>query len=1165
MKYIGTILNTLLIGFMGVLLLFCFLLAGMQTKGFKQLVQKRLIEKAGQAGLLLSIGSIEGTLPFQWIFKDIHLETDPENSLDITTANLRLAFFPLFRKEIAISYLSLTKADLLFSESVSPIPYFPLPLTLSLRSLRAEKINVKKFETQEQGTFSLRGRGKLKKNREEFLAEVKIASTCSPNSFIHLYIQGNQLKKAHIEAAIQLKLKSTEAFQPFFTSPYESNGSLEARLKGNWKTWDSIFSDQANSTLPALEGEINGTLHKLEVPGFKAINRKWVLNSLFTLSAQRELVFNSLDLDSNLFHLKSSAQFDKNFQLTKAQIDFSFPQLNLLSLYSPILLKGSLSGHADLLAHSGILEMHGDQLCIGSQEYSQFSTLFKAKQENETWIARAEFLAKNPLIPITGHSDFTFNSKNQLTIKDFSITAPETTFAGNLFIDMTQKEIEGSFFGQILSLRPYRAWITPYSGLEGSLGAAFTFQGEDVQGDLLLKNFHCFNTFFDQTMIHCSLVDIFEKRHGRFSIEGEKLYLPSLYLSTYGFQTEWDGKEGPYQIYAKGQWKEALDIESEGYWTPDSLNISDLEGTLLKENFSLKNPFSITKESDHLKISECNLQFGEGHLSTALYLNKEYSTGYLRASHFPLDLFLISHPHFPIRGTTSIQACLEGNEEYLNGELDLSLEQLELYPSATRDPLHVKGSLHAKLDNHSLEFNTHFKASDEQFFTGNMKLPIDYTLFPFELSLNRYLPIAGKMALQGKIEEIFDFINIGSHRVSGLICSQLEIAQTLENPLLTGYLDLYEGRYENYYTGTHLKNIKAHLEAQGDRLTLQSFQANDADGGEASATGELQIGPHPNFLYKLRTDLTNINLIDFDRVDSYFTGPLLISGDQNSALAEGELTLSKAELTIPDTLPPDIPHIPVTHINRPPYLEAYTIQPLSLFPISLDIKLKVPGPIYLRGRGLRTEWKGEAHLSGTNSDIAAQGSLELMKGEFVFSGKVFSLSQGEITFTDQGAQHAYIHLKGELQLPTLNVTIILNGPLSSPLLTFQSTPYMPTSSILSHILFNKDISDITAFQALQVAQTIITLSGGAGPDVLEKIRKSIGVDRLNIISSSQNPDEAALQIGKYLTKGVMVTLAQGFNSSQIIVEVELKYGFLLQAETQEVEEGKFSLKWNRNY
>ena len=75
----------------------------------------------------------------------------------------------------------------------------------------------------------------------------------------------------------------------------------------------------------------------------------------------------------------------------------------------------------------------------------------------------------------------------------------------------------------------------------------------------------------------------------------------------------------------------------------------------------------------------------------------------------------------------------------------------------------------------------------------------------------------------------------------------------------------------------------------------------------------------------------------------------------------------------------------------------------------------------------------------------------------------------------------------------MTVIAFLRGPLTSPQLTFQSTPALPTSTVLSYILFSKDISEISQGEAIHLAQVLISLSGGTGPDVLEAIRKSIGV------------------------------------------------------------------------
>ena len=145
------------------------------------------------------------------------------------------------------------------------------------------------------------------------------------------------------------------------------------------------------------------------------------------------------------------------------------------------------------------------------------------------------------------------------------------------------------------------------------------------------------------------------------------------------------------------------------------------------------------------------------------------------------------------------------------------------------------------------------------------------------------------------------------------------------------------------------------------------------------------------------------------------------------------------------------------------------------------------------------------------------------------------------------------------------MSALLRGPLSGPKLTFQSSPQLPVSSLLAQILFNKDFSEVSAVQALQVAQTVLSLSGGSAPDILERVRKTLGMDRLTLITSENDPGKISLQIGKYLMRGVLLTVSQGAESRKASVEVELKKGIHLQAEVNEDQQGKFSLKWHHHY
>jgi translocation and assembly module TamB len=190
--------------------------------------------------------------------------------------------------------------------------------------------------------------------------------------------------------------------------------------------------------------------------------------------------------------------------------------------------------------------------------------------------------------------------------------------------------------------------------------------------------------------------------------------------------------------------------------------------------------------------------------------------------------------------------------------------------------------------------------------------------------------------------------------------------------------------------------------------------------------------------------------------------------------------------------------------------------------------------------------------------------LHTLKGIFSFAGKDFKITTGDVIFSENGS---FINIAANLQLPDLTVTVLFRGTLQNPQLIFQSTPPLPTSTILARILFNKDVSELSTSQIVQLATTIMTLSSSSTPDILGTLRRNLGIDRLSI--SANEKGKFSVEIGKSLStnvvKGVVGSLVQDTDTSHVKVEVELKGGFLLGAETQEDDQGKFSFKWNKNY
>lgn len=765
--------------------------------------------------------------------------------------------------------------------------------------------------------------------------------------------------------------------------------------------------------------------------------------------------------------------------------------------------------------------------------------------------------------------------KGKLELLDISIKAQgQATLSGRFDIDLYSHLIEGSLYGQIHKLNAF----FPDTSIDGSMGVQCDFSHNGAEQNLEL-NFLCKHLrhqqkIIDDLSLSIHLGDLYHMPEGSVDCVIEDAYTPQIFFQKIAFEMHSSPEGWPFSLQIDTP-KEIpnLVLNSPNYfwitglckWEKENISVTcdKGEGVLLQMPIALTAPCTLRLKRDFLELTPCRWNVSLGSIEASASFTPDHTDLHLQMAHLPLKIVQLFKPQLFLDGTLTAEGFLEGPPQNLQGVMNIVLEKAELTQSTQN--LSAKGSLQAHLNHQTLQIHTYLHAAEDQFLDFSCSLPLHNTSSsPFSMRIDPFQPIAGSCIIEGRIQDLFDFVNTGTHHFSGFLSAHLLFSNTWSHPYLQGDLFLQQGIYENYYTGTWLKEIEAHFRANRQTLSLLEMKAKDDLKGTLTAIGVLKIDPQEHYPYKILSQLNQAHLIRFDTIDCQLTGPLNIHGNTKSAKASGSLLVPVAHIHIPDHLPYNLPQLPVEFINYPAYLTSSSPPPSPIFPFHIDLNLTAYEGVHVEGKGLTSEWQGAVHLRGTNADIAPEGTLSLIKGEYLFSGNRFNLTEGNIVFKDKPFSNATIALSGNLNLSNAEITAQLRGPLSAPQLTFHSNPQMTTSAILAKVLFKKDLSDISHPEALQLANTLVSLSGGTAPDVLEAIRKSIGVDRLTIVSDPGS-DQIALQIGKYLTKGVLITLSQSPTSSQIIVEVELSKGFIFQAETQEEEEGKFSLKWRRSY
>lgn len=1126
------------------ILLIAILLFGLsQTPWFQNKLKIVLQTEAKKEGIDLEITQMKVIEPFKWSVKHVLVQKE-KDLLEIRGLEFKIAPLSFLRNKVNIQLFSSEELNLsFFPSSESSLP-FPLPFDFEIRKLALKKVSLKNLQTNQTFSFSLSGKVKLGQTLEEIEMKLLAEEDLNLNE-ISLDLIASQ-KKNKVKSELYLTLKNPDTLSFFF--PFESLPPLDlvATLKG------------------PLQGEIPFTLEShVDIP---SLNATFSLKSQGLLSLSENHPFLSIqhcEIKNKDFDLSGNLVLSHEFTPLSADLALSIKEK--FPLLQSLPFQGDFAGKLHLDKSSFLATLYSPLLKIEHHTFEPSNLQISATKEKKGWRGSLETRLEHPSVPLKQTGLFALKEK-EIDFPDFTLFLGDAKLSGTGSLSLEDLSYQASFFLLADQLRPFRLFF-PSSEIDGKLGGSFSLRGEkkllSVTGSCLLKNIRYQNTLMDSLQIETDMENILSSPSGSFSCEAKNIFFRDMLLSQVFFISEPSNDPmHSYFLSIHGDWKQELQVKSEGFWQKKggdwSLEVNDCEGSLLNESFSLNAPFSFEKSSTHITLNPSKWSVGAGSFSAEFTLSKDFLDFKSEAAHLPLGILGVLYPKMAFEGSASFQSALSGSPTSLKGHFFSTLEKADFSKNS------AKGSLQIHFNPIGAQIHSHLYATKNQFLDATATLPLTYSFLPFSFEIDPLRPIASEITMQGAVEDIFDFVNAASHKASGWITGHLFLSGTLKKPSLLGSLKCEQASYENYFSGTYLKEVEAEFSASQNLLELSSLKGTDEKEGTLNAQGSLALSPDEHFPFELNAHLNSMHALRSDVIDASLSGSLNIKGNALGAKASGELKTDQATFKIVDELLFEIPTLPVTYINKPISLKTSSLENSTPYPLDLDLELSSEGSVFVEGRGLKSTWQGNVQIKGSAANPIAKGSLVLKQGEFAFSGKTFTLKQGEISFFDKPQPGAYLRLSGELALPSATILAQMQGPLTSPTLTFQSIPALPTSSILSLILFDKDISEISALQALQLAQTIMSLSGNGGPGVLDSIRKKIGVDRLNIVGKD-GTDEISVQIGWYLNHGITLSLSQSATSSDVTVEVDLKNGFIFQAETQNQEEGKFSLKWNKNY
>ncbi|GJD99378.1 translocation/assembly module TamB domain-containing protein [Methylobacterium isbiliense] len=555
---------------------------------------------------------------------------------------------------------------------------------------------------------------------------------------------------------------------------------------------------------------------------------------------------------------------------------------------------------------------------------------------------------------------------------------------------------------------------------------------------------------------------------------------------------------------------------------PRRLDLARLSAVRGADRLALAQPARLTLDGSDLVVEGLAVAAGTGRIALDGRLGARLDAT-LALKAVPLSLARLASPSLALSGSLDGEAVLSGPAASPQGRYALTLTRL-----VTPD---TRAAGLPPIDARAAGTIRDGRAGVDGTVAAGRGL---------QVSLGGFLPVetGGPLGLsaRGSLDAALanTLLSTSGQRLAGRVAFEGEASGTVAAPRLSGHATLSGGSFTDPLQGIRLTDIQGRVSGRGDALVIERLTAATRNGGSLRAEGRVALSPAQGFPGTLRIGGTRAELVASPLMTAVTDLDLSLSGPlARTPRVGGRVDVVSLEVGVPDRLPATVQPLPgLRHVNVPEEQrrrlaartrrEAAGRRKGAPFEAALDLAVNAPGRITVRGRGIDAELGGTLRLTGSSRAPVANGAFAMRRGRIQIISQRLDFERGRLTFAGD-LTNPDLDFEARAQAGDVTARILVTGPADRPSFVLASEPPLPQDEVLSRLLFKKASGGLSPFQALQLAQGVAQLSGGAGgPDVFESARKGLGLDGLDVQAGARGGAAVGLSraLGDRLSVGV---------------------------------------------
>jgi translocation and assembly module TamB len=607
-----------------------------------------------------------------------------------------------------------------------------------------------------------------------------------------------------------------------------------------------------------------------------------------------------------------------------------------------------------------------------------------------------------------------------------------------------------------------------------------------------------------------------------------------------------------------------------------TVTVDALDGVFQAQSIRLQSPATLRLEDGVLDIDQLDLRIGDARIQGNLNLDqpRDRVLAMLVIETLPLAMLAeLGGP--PLHGDLSGRFDLDGSlaAPVIAGAIriaDLEVhddDDPQLGGAVAAAPANV--SVDIALGTEGLTTAARVDGLGDGPILADFRLPMRLSIVPFALDLPETLPLDGTLRASTRLEPLVALAALDGQQIEGNLDLDLRLDGTVERPLVDGRLDITGGRVADAISGIILTEITVAIVGEGERLQIEQFRARDQAGGRLDLAGGIAIDPDEAFPYRFELTSRELRVLDSDLGRAAVTVDILMEGSARGGRTSGSILIPRADLRIPSGggVTPVSLDVEVRGEPEPARPDRQPRDPADVYTMSLDLEVNMPARIFVRGRGLDSEWGGSLKIAGSTRAPVITGSIDYRRGFLDFLDRRFDIRRGSVTFTGGSPPVPMVNLEAAAATRTMTGIVRVSGLATDPEFELSSEPELPQDEVLSQLLFDRDTSSLTPIQGVRLANAVARLEGG-GFDAMQAIRDATGLDVVDFGNSDFGEDspETTATAGRYVADNVFIAVDQGLSSGATRgrVEIEVLPNITVRGEVEQARSG-VGIEWQMDY